>query len=142
MLLPGAQGGFVGDPTSLARDNIYLSSPTFAYIKQQTTTVPNWRVHSDSNASISVFSKLFEREITGGLQCSQEDSLSLHSNLLSRLQKCLPNIRHKFNLHLVLCIYMSSYMTCVVRKLTSLWLKREVHSSLCYNDCPMSVFSS
>ncbi len=24
--LPGAKGGFVGDPTSLARDNIYLHS--------------------------------------------------------------------------------------------------------------------
>ncbi len=24
--LPGAQGGFVGDPTSLARDNIYVTN--------------------------------------------------------------------------------------------------------------------
>ncbi len=33
-------------------------------------------------------------------------------------------------------------LTCVVRKSTSLGLKREVRSSLCYNDCPVSTFSS
>ncbi len=38
-------------------------------------------------------------------------------------------------------LYISD-MTCVVRKSTSLGLKREVHSSLCYNDYLVSIFSS